>query len=275
MGCGIATAFCFWFMGLSMVFFVRRDKQAQVLGDLFLPMFVSKYNEKRVDWKSIRRVFRIGLPGALAMLFEVSLFAVSALVIAPLGTIVVAGHQVAMNVVHMLFILPLSVSITTTIRVGYCLGAGQLIHARLIAWTAICMGFLFAILSSILVIAFREAIALTYTSDAAVLAIGMHLLLYGVAFQTVDTIQIVGIGVLRGYNDTKVIFIFCFIAYWIIGFPLGVVLSRTDWLVPAMGAKGFWIAFIIALIFGAICYTLRILHLQKQSSAEVYEKIHK
>ncbi len=274
-GCGIATAICFWFMGICMVFFVRRDQQSKTLGNLFSPLFIPKANERRMDWHTIGRVFRIGLPGALAMLFEVSLFAVSALIIAPLGTVVVAGHQVAMNVVHLLFIMPLSISITSTIRVGYCLGAGQFTHARLTAWTAICLGVFLSLINSLGVVIFTEAIALTYTNDAAVLALAMHLLLFGAAFQLIDTVQIVGIGILRGYNDTKIIFIICFVAYWLIGFPLGIILSRTDWLGPAQGPQGFWIAFIVALIFGGICYTMRIIGLHKLDAAAVHEKIHR
>ncbi len=277
-GCGVATAICFWFMGLCMVFFVRRDAQTKALGNLFLPLFVPKKHEKRIDWHTILRVFRVGLPGALAMLFEVSLFAVSALILAPLGTIIVAGHQVAMNVVHLLFILPLSISITSTIRVGYCLGAGQLTHARLTAWTAICLGVMLSFLGSLGMVVFREAIALTYTSDPEVITIAMNLLLFGAAFQMVDAIQIVGIGILRGYNDTRIIFIICFVAYWIVGFPLGIILSRTDWLGPSLshlGAQGFWIAFILALIFGACCYSMRIVNLQRRSGEDIYEKIHR
>ncbi len=272
-GCGIATAICFWFMAICMVIFVRYDKKNKAY-NLFLPLFLPKHDEKRVAWQDIWRVFRIGLPGALAMLFEISLFAASALVLAPLGTIMVAGHQVAMNVAGMLFILPLSISITSTIRVGYCLGAGQRTHARLVAWTAITLGIFFSTLSSIGVLIFRESIALTYTSELEVLNIAMHLLLFAAAFQLVDALQIVGIGILRGYNDTKVIFFICFIAYWVIGFPLGIVLSRTDFLGAAQGAQGFWISFILALIFGAICYTWRILFLQKQNAEYIYKKLH-
>ncbi len=272
-GCGIATAFCFWFMAVSMIIFVQRDKTSKPY-NLFLPIFKPKHDEARVVWKDIWRVFRVGLPGALAMLFEVSLFAASALVLAPLGTIIVAGHQVAMNVAGMLFILPLSISITSTIRVGYCLGAGQRTHARLIAWTAITLGVFLSLLSSIAVLLFRESIALTYTNDAEVVSIALHLLLFAAAFQLVDAIQIVGIGILRGYNDTRVIFIICFIAYWIIGFPLGIILSRTDILGAAQGAQGFWVGFILALIFGALAYTFRILYLQKQNAEYIYNKIH-
>ena len=86
----------------------------------------------------------------------------------------------------------------------------------------------------------------------------MHLLLFQAAYQVVDGLQVTGIGVLRGYNDTRIISAICFIAYWVIGLPLGFVLARTNVLAPLMGAQGFWIAYIVALGFGALCYLLRV-----------------
>ncbi len=56
------------------------------------------------------------------------------------------------------------------------------------------------------------------------------------------------------------------IAYWGLGLPLGYVLGMTDWLVPAMGAHGFWIGIIIGLSSAAVLLGLRLRWLRKQSS---------
>ena len=64
------------------------------------------------------------------MLVETLSFAIIAVLIAPLGTAVVAGHQVAMNVSGLVFMLPLSLGVATTIRVGSNLGEGDLAGAR-------------------------------------------------------------------------------------------------------------------------------------------------
>ena len=70
----------------------------------------------------------------------------------------------------------------------------------------------------------------------------MSLLLLGSCYQLVDALQTISIGILRAYNDTRIISLVCFTSYWIIGLPLGFTLARTDWLVPAMGPAGFWIS---------------------------------
>lgn len=254
-GCAIATVLCHWFMALCMTFYIRI-----IIARRGLAPFLSMC-ERSVDWPLIARIFRVGLPNALALLFEVAFFALTALLLAPLGTVAVAGHHIALNVAALLFMLPLSIGGTATIRVGHCLGAGDHAQARCVAWTALGVGLAFACINGLGTALFRETIAGLYTSDPHVIALAAHLLLYAAAFQIVDGIQVVGIGILRGYNDTKIIFIVCFVAYCIMGLPLGFLLSRTDWLAPAWGPSGFWLAYVVSLGMGAVCYTARIVYL--------------
>ncbi len=274
-GCGVATAICFIFMGVAMVLYICCAQRFKHLGTLFKPLFLAQHEDApaRFDAKVINRIFRIGVPGALAMLFEISLFAASALAIAPLGTLHVAGHQVAISVSSVLFIIPLSISMTATIRIGHYLGAGQYIHARFTAWTSLCVGLLVACTSALLVWYFREGVVHAYNDEASVTILAKHLLLYAASFQIVDSLQIIGTGVLRGYNDTRIISIISFFAFWVVGFPLGYVLCHTDIVVPALGAAGFWWGFIIALSINALCFLLRIIKLHGLSHATVQAKV--
>ncbi len=286
-GCGVATSLCYAFMGVSMVIYVCKAQKFKHLGRLFRPLFSGsptahvlegspslQINHGRFDKVIMKRIFRIGFPGALAMLFEITLFAASALAIAPLGTAIVAGHQVASSVAHTLFMIPLSIGITTTICIGHYLGAGQYVHGRYTAWTALILGFCIAIGSALFMYFARQTIVMLYNDEPAVVNLATTLLIYAASFQIVDSLQMVSLGVLRGYNDTRIISFISFVGYWIIGFPLGYILCHKDWIVPPMGAAGFWTAFIIALTFCCICYFRRILHLHKLSPDMVKYKIH-
>ncbi len=277
-GCGVATAFCFIFMGVSMTAYVCLAKRFKHLGNLFTPLLRKNHeahaDAPRFDAAVIRRIFRIGLPGALAMLFEITLFAASALAIAPLGTVIVAGHQVASSVAAVLFMVPLSIGITATIRVSHYLGAGQYIHARYTAWTAICLGLLIACIGATMTYFFRETIVSIYNDEADVVNLAVTLLLYAASFQIVDSLQMIGIGILRGYNDTRIISIVSFVVYWVIGFPLGYILCHKDWIIPPIGAAGFWVGFIVALSLCSFCFLWRILHLHRMSPDMVKYKIH-
>jgi len=63
-------------------------------------------------------------------------------------------------------------------------------------------------------------------------------------FQLFDGIQTVVTGALRGSGDTRTPMICHFVAYWLIGLPLGYVLCFNY----RMGARGLWIGLSLALI---------------------------
>lgn len=272
-GCGVATAFVFWVMALSMLWYARRDPSFKDLHPLFSPLWRPSAQFKRIDWPTIGRIVRIGLPSALALLFEVSLFAVTALLLAPLGTVVIAGHQIAMNFSSVLFMTSLSLGITTTIRVGTCLGAGKLVMAHTAAWTALGASIVCACLNAAIVVAFRHEIALIYNNEPEVVALAAYLLLFAAAFQLVDAFQAWGIGVLRGYNDTLTISWVCFVCYWGIGLPLGYTLTYGQLTGTPWGAAGFWTSYIITLSVASCCYIWRIMQMHKLDVAQVRKKV--
>lgn len=277
-GCGIASSLCYWFMGLAMMFYLRRDKAYTDLHPLLNPFKKREIDgkvEKVFDGRLIWRMLFIGFPSALALFFEVSLFALSAILLAPLGTTVVAGNQISMNFGAILFMLPLAIGMTATIRVGYCIGARKVSQAKLATSTGMVLAVFFAIVTCILTIIYRLPIIHIYNNDPEVVSVAASLMFLLGAYQLLDGLQMVGIGVLRGYNDTRIISLICFIAYWIIGLPLGYALARTNFLGPPLGAQGFWIAFLVALGFGAACYWLRIRYLHTLSSDEIFARVGK
>lgn len=292
-GCGVASAICYWFMGLAMMCFLRRDPQYRDLRPLFAP-WLPWVRKKRLqgtgqafasqeaslqddgpvfDFPLMFRALRIGFPSALALFFEVSLFALSAILLAPLGTVMVAGNQIAMSVSMIIFMVPLAIGMTATIRVGYCLGARNVGQAKLSALTAMTLGVAFALIICAGTILFRANIVHIYNNDPQVTHLAMRLLLFAAAYQIVDGLQMAGIGVLRGYNDTRIISVICFVAYWIIGLPLGYALARTNWIVPALGAEGFWISYVVALGFSAAAYWLRVRFLHSLPADKVLARV--
>lgn len=263
-GCGIATAAVYWVMFFFMISYVRK---ARSMRDLKLPKGFIK-----PDWKVIYRLTQLGLPIALALFFEVTLFAVVALLVAPLGIVDVAGHQIALNFSSLMFVLPMSLSAAVTIRVGFRLGQGSTLDAQTAAWTGIGVGMCMATLTAIFTIVMREHIALLYNSNPEVVALAAHLMLLAAVYQLSDSVQVIGSGVLRGYKDTRSIFFITFIAYWVLGLPSGYILALTDWVVEPMGPAGFWTGFIIGLTSAAIMMMLRMRWLQRQPSITILQR---
>ncbi|ANE73956.1 MATE family efflux transporter [Dickeya solani] len=260
-GCGVATASVYWMMMLMMAAYSRH---AYWLKDI--RQFKTRL---KPDWAVLKRLSGMGLPIALALLFEVTLFAIVALLVLPLGVVDVAGHQIALNFSSLMFVLPLSVGVAATIRVGHRLGEGSAEAARVAAHTGIATGVLLAMCTAIFTITLREPIAMLYNKNPDVVAMASHLMLLAAVYQISDAVQTIGSGVLRGYKDTRSIFFITFIAYWLLGLPSGYALALTDMLVPRMGPAGFWWGFIIGLTSSATMMVLRIRWVQRQSPARI------
>ncbi|VFT74128.1 multi antimicrobial extrusion protein (Na(+)/drug antiporter) [Klebsiella aerogenes] len=197
----------------------------------------------RPDVAVLLRLVQLGLPIALALFFEVTLFAVVALLVSPLGIIDVAGHQIALNFSSLMFVLPLSLAAAVTIRVGFRLGQGSTIDAQVSARTGVGVGVCLAVFTAIFTVLMREQIALLYNDNPEVVLLASHLMLLAAIYQISDSIQVIGSGILRGYKDTRSIFFITFTAYWVLGLPSGYLLALTDMVVPRMGPAGFlvWI----------------------------------
>ncbi|CNJ36136.1 multidrug resistance protein [Yersinia enterocolitica] len=263
-GCGVATGTVYWVMFLMMRWYVTRARSQQ---DIKLEKGFAA-----PDWQVMKRLGGLGLPVALALFFEVTLFAVVALLVSPLGIVAVAGHQIALNFSSLMFMLPMSLSVAATIRVGFRLGQGSVDDARVAAYTSIAVGLMLACVTAIFTVVFREHIALLYNKTPEVVVMASHLMLLAALYQLSDAIQVIGSGVLRGYKDTRSIFFITFTAYWLLGLPSGYLLGLTNYIVPAMGPSGFWIGFVIGLTSAAILMALRIRWLQKQPSAFILQK---
>lgn len=255
-GCGVATASVYWVMFLCMRSYIHR---AGSMRDIR-----AATGSARPDWALMKRLVQLGLPIALALFFEVTLFAVVALLVSPLGIVDVAGHQIALNFSSLVFVLPLSLAAAVTIRVGFRLGQGSTLMAQTAARTGLGVAVFMATMTAILTVFFRHPIAILYNDNPAVVTLASQLMLLAALYQISDSIQVIGSGVLRGYKDTRSIFYITFVAYWVLGLPSGYILALTDYVVAPMGPAGFWCGFIFGLTAAAIMMLLRMRFLQRQ-----------
>ncbi len=261
-GCGVATAIICWVMGLTLIIAVKRLSPRAIRFEKF-------------NFSIVSRVLRIGIPGAFALLIESSIFAIIAILIAPLGPIVVAGHQVALNVSGMVFMLPLSIGVATSIRVGYYLGAKEKQGAHRARWVGIGFAFCLSFCVALLIMALRYMIPTIYTSDAEVISLAAFILIFAALYQCSDAVQIVAVSALRGYNDTAAVFVVTILAYWCLTLPLGYTLAMTNTIVPAMGVTGFWFAIVFGLTVAAVLFLFRIARLEKLPMDVITKKINR
>lgn len=258
-GCGWATALVFWCMALMMAGYIKRHPVYEVarlhLRQIHLELATTWY------------IFRLGLPVGLSIFFEVSIFAMIALLISSLGPVVVAGHQVALNFTGLLFMIPLSLALAVTVRVGRARGQGNVQGIRHAVGAALLMTAIAGCCTGSLLLLLRGYIPELYSNDLEVRALAASLLLYAALYQLSDAWQVTVSGALRGFEDTTVPMFITLLAYWGIGLPVGYSLALTDWWRPAMGPEGFWIGLLCGLTAAALLLSVRLLQRMRHSAS--------
>lgn len=249
-GCGWATAISNAVAVTALVIYLNRSplyKHFHLIADWVKP-----------DLAEIRYILAIGIPIGFTIFVEASMFSVIALFLVPLGPIVVAGHQIALNLTSLIFMVPLSLGLALTLRVSFLVGAGTSATAHLLSRSSLILAAGIAVVYAVGLFLLANPIAHLYTSDPEVRAVATILLKFAAVFQIADVLQVTCISALRGYKDTRIPMFIMLFSFWGIGLPLGYVLTFTDSLVPAMGAPGFWVGVTAGLASAAILLAWRL-----------------
>lgn len=253
-GCGWATSISNWVATIALLVYLNRSntyKNFHLIGDWVAPAQAE-----------LARLLKLGLPIGFTMFIEVSMFCMIALFLAPLGATTVAGHQIVLNLISLLFMVPLSLGMALTLRISFLVGAEDHDEARLLARSSLLLAIGISCISAPILFFGRNWFASLYTSDLAVQQVAAQLFMLGAFFQIVDVIQVTMINVQRGYKDTKIPMLIMLLSFWGICLPLGYMLTFKDWIAAPMGAPGFWMALIAGLTCAALLLTLRMFRFQ-------------
>lgn len=244
-GSAFSTSLARWSMLAVLVFAAR-----QPLADL-----LRRSRGSLRAWAPYRLHLRIGIPIGAHTVLELLLFAVVALLMGGLGTATLAGHQIAINLASLTFMVPMGIAGAAATRVGNAVGRGDLAGARLAAGVSYALGVGVMVVSALLFALFPRVLAGLYTTDPAVLAAAAALLPIAAAFQVFDGAQVVSTGILRGTADTAFPAALALVGFWAIGLP-------TAWWLAfraGYGADGLWWGVTIGLAAVALLLGLRIL----------------
>jgi multidrug resistance protein, MATE family len=232
-GSSLATTIGRWFM-LIMLLSLTWGRLRHVL----LP----------VDREALRaaplwRTLEIGAPIGVQVALEFGAFAVIALLAGWFGTESVAGHQVAINLASLTFMVPLGVSGAASVMVGNAVGEGDALRARRLASASLVIGTLFMGACAIMMLAIPELLARLYTSVPGVVAVAAALIPIAGVFQVFDGLQVVASGILRGIGDTRAPMVVNMVGFWLMGMPVSLWLGfRQDG-----GVVGLWWGFVAGL----------------------------
>ncbi|MDX1459441.1 MAG: MATE family efflux transporter [Xanthomonadales bacterium] len=253
-GCGYATSIVIWLQVLLMVWYLGWHPHFR----RFRPF----EGWQVPDWHKIREMLCIGLPIAVTIFVEGSLFVGAAILIGRLGPIPTAGHLVAINFSALVFMIPLGLASAVTTRVGNAIGRGDPRSARYAGLIGLLIVLCSQSISATIMILFPGWVVSIYTADPAIASVAVSLLFFAAIFQFPDGIQICSAGALRGLKDTFWPMIYNIVAYWVIGMALGYYLTFNRELGPA----GMWMGMIAGLTAGAVLMGGRFL---RESAARI------
>ena len=211
----------------------------------------------RPDWPLLRVLWRLGLPMAAALCFEVTMFNAAAFLMGMIGAASLAAHAIAIQLASLTFMVPLGIGQAVTVRVGRAYGAQDREGIRRAGWTALWLAVVFMAAMSLTMILAPQVLISSFLdtadpSNAAVVNLATSFLMFAALFQIVDGAQAVGSGILRGLHDARMPMLFALVGYWGIGLPLGVLLAFP----LGFNGNGIWIGISTGLVVVA-CLIIR------------------
>ncbi len=203
--------------------------------------------------REVNNLLTIGTPIGLQSFAEAFLFTASFVIIGWISKESLAAHHIANQMADLTFMLALGIGSATTIRVSHQLGKGDLQAVRMASRASVHLCLLMNTIGAAIMIFGRNIIPYIFTSDPEVIPIASTLLIIAGTFQYADGLQCIGAAMLRGIQDVRVPMRIALFSYIGVALPLGLALTFR----LGLGAKGMWLAFIIALAIPAVLFHIR------------------
>ena len=234
-----------------------------------LKKYFKNFSFKEIRKSILKKIINLGLPSAMQMLFEVTLFTAAIWLSGSLGKNSQAANQIALVLASSTFMVAMGLSVTAMIRVSHTKGINDykklIVVTRSIFLLAIILETFFAIVFVVLhnflphlFLNMNDASQVLDNSE--IIGITSKLLLIAAIFQISDGIQVVVLGALRGLQDVKIPMYITFVAYWVIGFPISYYLGKYT----ELKAVGIWIGLLAGLTVAAIFLYIRFTRLTKK-----------
>jgi MATE family multidrug resistance protein len=255
-GAGYATTIATWVMALVLAWLAW-----SLVGTHIVP-----WHPETMARAPMLRMLRIGIPIGVQWFFESFAFGLTALFMGWMGTASLAGHEIALNMAALTFMVPLGVSGAAAAVVGRAIGRGDRSTAQRDAVAAIVCGVGFMCISALVFIGAPEWLTSLYTNEPATVAVAVSLIPLAGWFQVFDGLQAVTSGVLRGTGDTRIPAMLHLIAFWGVGIPLGYYLGfHTPW-----REQGLWMGLVAGLAAAALLQSARVVRRLQSDIARVH-----
>jgi len=244
-GAGFATLGSRFFMMIMLIIFLNTNSR------------VKKYRPHllhyKIDWKVTKEILALGLPSGMQYFFEVGAFFFTAIMIGWFGARQLAAHQIALSIASITYMIVVGISAAAAIRVAKFVGEGNKTETQRAGLSALMLAAGFMSMCGILFFMTNNILPELYINNIEVKTIAASLILIAAFFQIFDGIQCVGLGILRGISDVTFPTAVTFIAYWLVGIPLGAWLAFYG----GLNVQGIWIGLSVGLATSASLLSFR------------------
>lgn len=247
-GIGSALSNFLMFIGLAIVVTRHRDfRRYRLFGRFWRP-----------DRERFSEIWRLGLPIAVTLFMEISVFNAAVFLMGLISTAALAAHAIAIQIASLSFMVPLGLAQAVTVRVGLAYGRRDPVGIARAGWTSFALGEGFMAAMALVMLSFPHLLVYAFLDEtdprnAEVIGLAVSFLAVAALFQVVDGAQSIGAGMLRGLHDTTVPMIYAALGYWVIGLGVGVGLAfGLGW-----GGVGIWIGLASGLAVVAVLMVAR------------------
>jgi MATE family multidrug resistance protein len=242
-----------------------------------MKQYFKNFTFKEIKKSILKKIIDLGIPSAMQMLFEVTLFTAAIWLSGTLGKNSQAANQIALILASSTFMVAMGMSVTAMIRVSHSRGMNDYRNLIIVARSIFLLAVMLEAFFAIIFVVFHNYLPHLFLNmndpaqaidNKEIILVTSKLLLIAAIFQISDGIQVVVLGALRGLQDVKIPMYITFVAYWVIGFPISFYLGKyTD-----LKAVGVWIGLLAGLTAAALFLYIRFARLTRKLVLENSEK---
>jgi multidrug resistance protein, MATE family len=249
-GLAIASVLALWGMFIGLAIYILKHPRLKTY------RIFEQLNQ--IKPAIIWQLSKIGIPIGIFTALEVGLFTTVTYLMGALGTEVLAAHQIVLQTIVVIFMIPLGMSFATTARVGQWLGQKDVQGIKRSGYLSIGIGFVFTIFVAIAMLLFPRSIVGLYLdlndpANAQILALALPMLTIATISQVLDAVQKITYGALQGLQDTRVPMLLSIPAFWGVGLTTGYILG----FLCGWGGTGLWLGQSIGVAITAMLFLVR------------------
>ncbi|KAJ2521028.1 ethionine resistance protein [Coemansia sp. RSA 2049] len=226
LGAAVSSVLTNWLMLAAIVLCVRYSSARETWGGWTIRAF-----------KSMPQYFQLALPSMVMLCAEWWILDLLVLASSYLGSMTLAAQGIAINTCAFTYQFADGVGVAVCNRIGNLLGQARARRAKLTAWLGLGMGVVIGVSTLTIAVCVASWWGSIYSDDPQVVAHVAALMPACAVFQMLDAMNSTGSGVLRSLGRQDAGAPINFVAYYLVGFPLGLYLTYGR---PQAGVVGLW-----------------------------------